>query len=52
MAIARGKNKQFMSPFAERARKRGINYIGGKLDDTTVTIARITNQSQDKKIVQ
>lgn len=41
MAIERGKNTKFNSPFAQRAKKQNLNYLGGKLDDTTVIIAEI-----------
>lgn len=41
MATTRGKNRLFDSPFSERARKEGMEKLGGKLDDTTVIIARV-----------
>lgn len=41
LAIERGQNKKFNSPFAKRAKELGLEFQGGKLDDTTVIIARI-----------
>ena len=42
-AILRGQNDTFSSPFSERAQDLGIDFEGGKLDDTTVIIAKIQN---------
>ena len=44
LAIERGQDKDFNSPFAQRAKELGLSFEGGKLDDTTVIIARIKNE--------
>lgn len=41
LGITRGENPKFNSPFAQRAKQNKINYTGGKLDDTTVIVAKI-----------
>ena len=41
LAIERGQDTTFNSPFAQRAKQEGLKYMGGKLDDTTVIIGRI-----------
>lgn len=40
-AIEIGKNQQVYSPFASKARTHRILINGGKLDDTTVIVAKI-----------
>ncbi len=42
-AIKRGKQPKFLSPFAFRANLEKLEFIGGKLDDTTVILADITD---------
>ena len=51
-AILRGQNETFSSPFSERARDLGIDFEGGKLDDTTVIIAKIQNVSNGEESEQ
>ena len=46
-AILRGQNDTFSSPFSERAQDLGIDFEGGKLDDTTVIIAKIQNINEE-----
>ncbi len=41
LAIERGKDTSFWSPFAQRAKEQNLVYRGGKLDDTTVIISKI-----------
>lgn len=41
MAIQRGQDTSFWSPFAQRAKEQNLVYRGGKLDDTTVIISKI-----------
>lgn len=38
VAMINGADESFDSPFAMEARKNGLDYIGGKLDDTTVVV--------------
>ena len=39
MAVERSKKKDGISPFALKAQEWGIQYKGGKVDDTTVVVA-------------
>ena len=39
LAVERSKKKEGVSPFGEKAREWGIEYKGGKVDDTTVVVA-------------
>lgn len=39
LAITRGENSTFHSPFAAKAESNGYTFKGGKLDDTTIIIA-------------
>lgn len=41
MAIARGKDIKFESPFSIKAKEQMLTFKGGKLDDTTVVLAKI-----------
>ncbi len=41
LAIQRGQDKTFWSPFAQKAKQQMLKYSGGKLDDTTVIISKI-----------
>lgn len=50
MAIRRGDDKKFNSPFAQRAKQNKLRYMGGKLDDTTVIVAHIG--PLDQNIIQ
>lgn len=40
-AVERAKKKDGLSPFGVKAKEWGINYEGGKVDDTTVIVAEI-----------
>lgn len=40
-AIQYGQDEEYDSPFSQHARSLGYEFIGGKLDDTTVIIAQI-----------
>ncbi len=43
-AQRRGADNAFFSPFTEHARRAGMNNcLGGKLDDTTVVLTRVTS---------
>jgi protein phosphatase PTC7 len=42
-AIQHGSNDKYESPFAKRAKEQGLLFNGGKLDDTTVIVARIVD---------
>ena len=42
LAIERGKDMGFWSPFAQRAKEQNLVYRGGKLDDTTVIISKVS----------
>lgn len=46
LAIARGEDPKFNSPFAQRAKQQKLSYLGGKLDDTTVIVAKIENETE------
>ncbi len=51
LAIERGKDMGFWSPFAQRAKEQNLVYMGGKLDDTTVIVSkvrRIDNRQERK----
>lgn len=53
LAIERGKDMGFWSPFAQRAKEQNLVYRGGKLDDTTVIISKVRRivkgeESKDK----
>lgn len=37
-----GRDGSYMSPFAFSASQQGLSYTGGKLDDVTVVVARVT----------
>jgi hypothetical protein len=39
VAVERAKKKDGLSPFGVKAKEWGINYEGGKVDDTTVIVA-------------
>lgn len=39
MAIQKGWDSEYWSPFARNAEKAGMNHRGGKLDDTSVVVA-------------
>lgn len=39
LAIQRGKDTKFESPFSKRAKEHNILHRGGKLDDTTVIVS-------------
>jgi hypothetical protein len=41
MAIERGSNQKIETPFSRKAKLNKFNYMGGKLDDTTIIIARV-----------
>ena len=41
MAITRGKDRKFESPFSVKAKEQMLTFKGGKLDDTTVVLAKI-----------
>ena len=43
-AYGLGKDRRYMSPFAQGAMKSGRRYIGGKEDDITVIVAQIINK--------
>jgi protein phosphatase PTC7 len=43
-----GKNKSHNSPFAQSAKSYGKNYIGGKHDDITVTVAQVERAYMNK----
>jgi hypothetical protein len=36
--------KNYNSPFAKKAKLNGIPYIGGKQDDITIVVSRISNE--------
>lgn len=36
-----GQDGGYMSPFAANAMRQGLRYLGGKLDDVTVVVARV-----------
>ena len=42
VATERSKKKEGTSPFAMKAKEWGIQYQGGKVDDTTVIVAEIS----------
>lgn len=46
-AIKRGGDEKFNSPFAQRAKQQKLKYIGGKLDDTTIIIAKVVSMAED-----
>lgn len=41
LAIARGKDNKFLSPFSIKAEQYNRRFRGGKLDDTAVIVAKI-----------
>lgn len=41
-ALELGFDPDHVSPFAQAAKKNGINMIGGKPDDVTVLLARVS----------
>lgn len=41
LAISRGKDTKFESPFSVKAKEQMLLFNGGKLDDTTVILAKI-----------
>ncbi|CCW60536.1 unnamed protein product [Phytomonas sp. EM1] len=41
-ASLNGHNREFLSPFARHASQLGYRYMGGKLDDITALVARVT----------
>jgi hypothetical protein len=41
IATARALDRTGDSPFAAKAREWGVDYIGGKVDDTTVIVSEI-----------
>jgi hypothetical protein len=47
MAITRGQNPSFNSPFAQRAKLQNLIFKGGKLDDTTVIVAEIRTSTKN-----
>ena len=36
------RNREYLSPFAKEAQAQGINFIGGKEDDTTLLLASVS----------
>ncbi|CCW67580.1 unnamed protein product [Phytomonas sp. Hart1] len=44
-ASLNGRNREFFSPFAKHASQLGYRYMGGKLDDITALVARVTPTS-------
>ncbi|CAD2218848.1 protein phosphatase 2C [Angomonas deanei] len=45
-ASRNGHDEKFMSPFAKEAQKQGKRFRGGKLDDITALVARVTPLDQ------
>lgn len=45
-ASANGANQRFMSPFAKHAMESGYQYVGGKVDDVTALVARVSPGSE------
>ena len=43
-AIQIGNDTKVVSPFAYEAKKHGLKFTGGKLDDTTVIISYVYSQ--------
>ena len=43
-AVIRAGNPSASTPFSDEALKNGVNFEGGKLDDTTVVVSRIIEQ--------
>ncbi len=41
--------QQYLSPFAEGARKHSFNYMGGKPDDITVIVGQVMIASKETK---
>ena len=48
------KDKTFLSPFGEGAKEAGIDYLGGKQDDISVTVAQVfvNRVNEDKRTIQ
>ena len=36
------QNRRYLSPFAKNAQAQGVNFMGGKEDDTTLLLASVT----------
>ena len=36
------RNSEYLSPFAKEAQSQGINFMGGKEDDTTLLLASVS----------
>ena len=43
------RNSEYLSPFAKSARAHGINFMGGKEDDTTLLLASVSLITDGKK---
>jgi len=42
------QDKEYLSPFAMRAREQGYHFDGGKVDDTTVVVGRVNLVDENK----
>ena len=43
------QNRRYLSPFAKNAQAQGINFMGGKEDDTTLLLASVSLIPDDEK---
>ena len=43
------RNREYLSPFAKEAQAQGINFMGGKEDDTTLLLASVSLIPDDEK---
>lgn len=50
-AFKKGDLKDYLSPFAKRAREAGYNYNGGKSDDITVVVGILKINNKDDESI-
>eukprot|EP00960_Hanusia_phi_P028956 747680-Hanusia_phi.AAC.4 len=46
------KDTTCVCPFSENARRQGLDFIGGKLDDITVVMARVVDQGSREMLTE
>lgn len=50
LASTNAQNKKFLSPFAKHAIEAGYRYMGGKLDDITALVAKVTSVEEEQEV--
>ena len=49
LAEEKSLNKDYLSPFAKKAKQHGYRYKGGKPDDITVVVAQLSSSEVKQK---